>query len=43
MLCFRCKTDLGKPKPGWIECPNCGLSKFIPGGKKVKKAVKKKK
>lgn len=41
MNCFRCGADLGKPKPGWVKCPKCGLSKFVPGKPKGKKKKKK--
>ena len=38
MICTRCKTDLGKLNPGWINCFKCNLPIFT-AGKIVKKTA----
>ena len=30
MNCTRCSTNLGDNLSGWVNCPKCGLAKFIP-------------
>ena len=30
MKCSRCNTNFPELLSGWVKCPKCGLSKFIP-------------
>ena len=37
MKCPRCSSTFEKSKDGWVNCPKCGLSRFVGDIKPAKK------